>query len=157
MADTWVTPAQAAAVTGLTDHGIRYRLRSGAAGLRAAGLARRVPAGYDGGRERWEISTRLVQQWMEPEPAAGRDLRQEELDLARSDMKAFELELVRVTGTVEATQLRAERDALAAQIKQRDQEIADLRHRLETLGRNFAETMLALTSGSEAARGPRLG
>ena len=141
----WVTPREAAVLTGLSPHGVRHRLRRDSEELINRGLARLIPASDDGGRDRWEISAELLQEWASAE--VGRtDAHYEELDMARREAKVFEVALERARGENEAATLRAERDALSVERDALKIQVAGLRQRLKALGENYATAVLALTS-----------
>ena len=121
----WLSPEQAASVVGVSAHAIRERLRRNAEEVISSGLARRVDAGDDGGRPRWQISLALIKEWVGApvEPDAG--LR-EELEFAQREAKVFELE-------VERSRAKSEIEALQVQLEARDAEIAELKRRVEIL------------------------
>ena len=105
---------------------------------------RHIPAGYDGGRDRWEISAELLQEWA----VAGTDradAHYEELDMARREAKVFEVALERARGENEAATLRAERDALRVERDALKSQVTGLKQRLQALGENYATAVLALT------------
>ena len=138
----WLSPEQAATVVGISAHAVRERLRRNAEDLISSGLASRADAGYDGGRPRWQISLRLVQQWVAA-PAEGDAELREQLELAQREVKVFEMEVEKG---------RAERtiESLRSQLEARDTEIAELRRRVEVL----AGAVSALAEPSPAARAP---
>ena len=140
----WLSPEQAATVVGISAHAVRERLRRNADDLISSGLASRADAGYDGGRPRWQISLRLVQQWVGApvDVDAEADLR-EQLEFAQREAKVFEMEVEKG---------RAERtiESLRSQLEARDTEIAELRRRVEVL----AGAVSALAEPAPAARAP---
>ena len=139
----WLSPEQVATVVGISAHAVRERLRRNADDLISSGLASRADAGYDGGRPRWQISLRLVQQWVAT-PAEGEAELREQLELAQREVKVFEMEVEKG---------RAERtiESLRSQLEARDTEIAELRRRVEVL----AGAVSALAEPSPAIREPR--
>ena len=110
---------------GISAHAVRERLRRNADALISSGLARRADAGDDGGRPRWQISLRLVQQWVASPAEDDAELR-EQLEIAQREVKVFEMEVERG---------RAERtiESLRSQLEARDAEIAELKRRVEVL------------------------
>ena len=151
MEDRWVSPRQAADLTGLTPHGVRHRLRRDAQDLIANGMVRHTPAGYDGGRERWEMRTTLLQQWLTTDTDDG-GAHAEELDMLRRETQAFELALEQSRGENEAAILRAERDALRSERDALSTQVANLQNRLKSLGESYAAAVLALTASETAAQ-----
>lgn len=126
----WLSPEQAATVLGISAHAVRERLRRQEDHFISSGLARRVDAGYDGGRPRWQLSRRLVQQYLGvADPAEGEadlvELRTQ-LEFAQREAKVFEME-------VERGRAEREIESLRAQIEARDVEIAELKRRVEVL------------------------
>ena len=110
---------------GVTPHAVRERLRRNADDLISLELARRVDAGDDGGRPRWQISLDLVKEWVADRVDPDADLR-EQLELAQRETKVFELE-------VERSRARSEIESLRAQLAARDAEIAELKRRVAVL------------------------
>ena len=110
---------------GVTPHAVRERLRRNADDLISSELARRVDAGDDGGRPRWQISLDLVKEWVADRVDPDADLR-EQLELAQRETKVFELE-------VERSRARSEIESLRAQLAARDAEIAELKRRVAVL------------------------
>lgn len=110
---------------GVTPHAVRERLRRNAEDFISSGLARRVDAGDDGGRPRWQISLDLLKEWVaDPvDPDAG--LR-EQLELSQREAKVFEME-------VEKSRAQGEIGVLRVQLEAREAEIADLKRRIEVL------------------------
>ena len=131
MDDGWVGSGAAASALGLSPAAVRGRLRSRAEQLEAQGLARRVPAGSQGGHPRWEISRRLLRDWLvqRSDQRAMRDLQQDDIDFARREVAALQVEVER---------MRAENEFL------RNKNV-ELQRRFEALGEQFAATLKALT------------
>ena len=124
----WLSPEQIATVVGISAHAVRERLRRDADELIASGLARRVGAGVDGGRPRWQVSLRLVQQWVAT-PADGEaelSRLRDQLEYAQRESKVFEMEVERGRAALQI-------ETLKAQLEARDAEIAELKRRVEVL------------------------
>ena len=138
----WLSPEETATLVGISAHAVRERLRRNADDLISSGLARRVDAGDDGGRPRWQISRRLAQQWVAAPVGADAGLR-EQLEFAQREAKVFEMEVEKG---------RAERtiESLRSQLEARDTEIAELRRRVAVL----AGAVSALAEPAPAARVP---
>lgn len=135
----WLSPEQAATVVRITPHAVRERLRRSADDLISQGLARRVDAGDDGGRPRWQISLDLLREWVAAPVEPDTDLR-EELDLAQREAKVFEME-------VERSRARSEIESLRMQLEVRDATIVELERRVEVLA-------AAVTALAEPIPGP---
>lgn len=131
MDDEWVGSAVAASALGLSAAAVRGRIRPQAEQLIAQGLVRKVPAGSQGGHPRWEISRRLLSDWLAKQSGqrATRDLEQDDIDFARREAAALQAEVER---------MRAENESLRAKND-------ELRSRFEALGEQFAATVRTLT------------
>ena len=110
---------------GVTPHAVRERLRRNADDLISSGLVRRVDAGDDGGRPRWQISLDLLKEWVADPVDPDADLR-EQLEFTQREAKVFEME-------VEKSRTRSEIEVLRVQLEARDAEIAELKRRIEVL------------------------
>ncbi|MYA40484.1 MAG: hypothetical protein F4Z31_01645 [Gemmatimonadetes bacterium] len=122
----WLSPEQAATVLGITPHAVRERLRRDSDNLISSGLARKVDAGDDGGRSRWQISLDLLKEWFPADPGdPDADLR-EQLEYTQREAKVFEMEVERIRA-------QSEIESLQAQLAARDGEIAELKRRIEVL------------------------
>ena len=121
----WLSPEQAATVVGISAHAVRERLRRNADDLISSGLARRIDAGDDGGRPRWQISLRLLKQWV-ADPAEGDAELRQQLEFSQRETKVFEME-------VERGRAEREIESLRSQLEARDAEIGELRRRVEVL------------------------